>query len=94
MPALFLMFWDNYQKKVTFFNTFYRLLEPCDGCAAPYGYKHHMRLSTDTSTFSVSIYRWRNPDMYIFKIYDLRIMHFRVEIILMSSLFFREIETI
>jgi len=29
-----------------------KLLEPCDGCAAPYGYKHHMRLSTDTSTFS------------------------------------------
>ena len=32
----------------------YRLLEPCDGCAAPYGYKHHMRLNTDTSAFSVS----------------------------------------
>merc|ERR1719435_369364 len=29
-----------------------KLLEPCDGCAAPYGYKHHMQLSTDTSTFS------------------------------------------
>ena len=32
-----------------------RLLEPCDGCAAPYGYKHHMRLSIDTSTFAVSL---------------------------------------
>ena len=31
-----------------------RLIEPCDGCAAPYGYKHHMKLSTDTSAFSVS----------------------------------------
>jgi len=29
-----------------------KLLEPCDGCAAPYGYKHHMQLSKDTSTFS------------------------------------------
>ena len=31
-----------------------RLLEPCDRCAAPYGYKHHMKLSDDTTTFSVS----------------------------------------
>merc|ERR1719410_468034 len=28
-----------------------KLEEPCDGCAAPYGYKHHMRLTTDTRTF-------------------------------------------
>ena len=27
--------------------------EPCDGCAAPYGFKHHMRLSTDTSSFAM-----------------------------------------
>ena len=34
----------------------FRLLEPCDGCAAPYGYKHHMPLNTDTSAFSVSYF--------------------------------------
>ncbi|XP_034949317.1 integrin beta-PS [Chelonus insularis] len=28
------------------------LKEPCDGCAAPYGYKNVMRLSTDTSEFA------------------------------------------
>ncbi|KAK0178527.1 hypothetical protein PV327_007409 [Microctonus hyperodae] len=28
------------------------LIEPCDGCAAPYGYKNVMRLSTDTSAFA------------------------------------------
>ena len=40
--------------KKPIFSPIYRLKEPCDGCAAPYGYKHHMQLSTDTSTFSVS----------------------------------------
>ena len=30
-----------------------KLKEPCDGCAAPYGFKHHMRLSTDTSGISL-----------------------------------------
>ena len=34
----------------------FRLLEPCEGCAAPYGYKHHMPLNTDTSAFSVSLF--------------------------------------
>ena len=29
-----------------------KLVEPCEGCAAPYGFKHHMRLSTDTSGIS------------------------------------------
>lgn len=33
------------------------LLEPCEGCAAPYGYKHRMKLSTDTSTFSSEVKR-------------------------------------
>jgi hypothetical protein len=30
------------------------LKEPCPGCEAPYGYTNVMRLSTDTSRFSVS----------------------------------------
>merc|ERR1719411_442723 len=34
-----------------------KLLEPCDKCAAPYGYKHHMRLSDDTTTFSGEVRR-------------------------------------
>lgn len=34
-----------------------KLLEPCDGCAAPYGYKHHMPLNTDTSAFSGEVKR-------------------------------------
>merc|ERR1719245_855631 len=38
-----------------------KLEEPCDGCAAPYGYKHHMRLSTDTSTFAGEVKRARSP---------------------------------
>lgn len=32
-----------------------KLQEPCDGCAAPYGFKHHMRLSTDTSSFAMEV---------------------------------------
>lgn len=30
-----------------------RLASPCDGCEAPYGYRNHMPLSTDTAEFSV-----------------------------------------
>merc|ERR1719244_2176793 len=29
-----------------------KLEAPCEGCAAPYGFKHHMRLSTDTASFA------------------------------------------
>merc|ERR1740123_621760 len=29
-----------------------KLEEPCEGCAAPYGFKHHMSLSSDTRTFA------------------------------------------
>merc|ERR1719447_259100 len=29
-----------------------KLEEPCEGCAAPYGFKHHMSLTTDTRTFA------------------------------------------
>ena len=29
-----------------------KLREPCEGCAAPYGYKHHMSLNTKTSHFA------------------------------------------
>ena len=32
----------------------FRLEEPCDGCAAPYGFNHIMPLTIDTQTFSVS----------------------------------------
>ncbi len=32
----------------------FRLEEPCDGCAAPYGFQHAMPLSENTNTFSVS----------------------------------------
>merc|ERR1719334_636273 len=32
-----------------------KLQEPCDGCAAPYGFKHHMQLSTDTSSFAMKV---------------------------------------
>lgn len=31
------------------------MIEPCAGCAAPYGYKNAMPLSTDTYRFSVSL---------------------------------------
>merc|ERR1719297_174751 len=34
-----------------------KLEEPCEGCAAPYGYKHHMRLSSDTTTFAGEVKR-------------------------------------
>ena len=34
-----------------------KLLEPCDGCAAPYGYKHHMTLDTKTSDFAREVKR-------------------------------------
>merc|ERR1719435_514145 len=29
-----------------------KLEEPCEGCAAPYGFKHHMSLTSDTQTFA------------------------------------------
>jgi len=29
-----------------------KLEAPCEGCAAPYGFKHHMSLTTDTTTFA------------------------------------------
>ncbi|XP_037934909.1 integrin beta-PS-like isoform X1 [Teleopsis dalmanni] len=32
-----------------------KLLHPCDGCEAPYGYRNHMPLSTDTSTFTSEV---------------------------------------
>ena len=32
-----------------------KLKEPCEGCAAPYGYKHHMDLSTNTDAFSDNV---------------------------------------
>ena len=34
-----------------------KLEEPCEGCAAPYGYKHHMRLTTDTRTFADEVHK-------------------------------------
>ena len=37
---------------VLFFSLF-RLEEPCDGCAAPYGFRHIMPLTIDTRTFAV-----------------------------------------
>lgn len=32
-----------------------KLAAPCDECAAPYSYKHHLDLTTNTDQFSVSI---------------------------------------
>lgn len=32
-----------------------RLEEPCEGCAAPYGYHHIMPLTTNAATFAVSL---------------------------------------
>lgn len=32
----------------------YRLQQPCEGCEAPYGYKNHMTLDTNTKQFAVS----------------------------------------
>ena len=29
----------------------HRLDEPCTGCAAPYGFRNHMKLDTDSSEF-------------------------------------------
>lgn len=33
----------------------FRLQEPCTGCAAPYGYKNHMPLNTDTDRFAQEV---------------------------------------
>lgn len=35
----------------------FRLREPCEGCEAPYGYKHQMDLAEDTSTFAGQVKR-------------------------------------
>lgn len=32
----------------------FSLISPCDGCAAPYGFKSQMSLSNDTAYFDVS----------------------------------------
>ncbi len=32
----------------------YRLLEPCDDCAPPYGFRNEMSLTQNTATFKVS----------------------------------------
>jgi len=32
-----------------------KLKEPCSGCAAPYGFKNHMQLSTDTGKFAEEV---------------------------------------
>merc|ERR550532_2458560 len=32
-----------------------KLEEPCEGCAAPYGYQHHMSLDTTTSHFAQQV---------------------------------------
>jgi len=34
-----------------------KLLEPCQGCAAPYGFRHHMNLNTTTSAFAMEVKR-------------------------------------
>merc|ERR1719210_414638 len=34
-----------------------KLEEPCNGCAAPYGYKHHMRLNSDTRAFAGEVHK-------------------------------------
>ncbi|XP_050330333.1 integrin beta-PS-like isoform X1 [Bactrocera neohumeralis] len=34
-----------------------KLERPCDGCEAPYGYRNHMPLSTNTSTFTSEVSR-------------------------------------
>ena len=61
----------------------FRLLEPCDGCAAPYGYKHHMPLNTDTSAFSVSYFHSLFDFVILWYVYS---MHFVVAILFLSSL--------
>ncbi len=40
-----------------YFNLSFRLREPCEGCEAPYGYKHQMDLAEDTSTFAGQVKR-------------------------------------
>ena len=37
------------------------LVEPCDGCKAPYGFKNHMPLSLNSTMFSVSPRRSLKP---------------------------------
>lgn len=33
-----------------------RLEHPCENCEAPYGYRNHMPLSTNTAEFTVRFY--------------------------------------
>uniref|UniRef100_A0A336M8L1 Integrin beta n=2 Tax=Culicoides sonorensis TaxID=179676 RepID=A0A336M8L1_CULSO len=33
-----------------------KLNSPCDGCAAPYGYRNHMKLDTDTTKFAQEVH--------------------------------------
>lgn len=42
-----------FEKKTNNNKQINRLVSPCDGCEAPYGYRNHMPLSTDTAEFSV-----------------------------------------
>lgn len=38
-----------------FYDQLGRLKQPCTSCEAPYGFRNHMTLSTNTSQFSVSL---------------------------------------
>jgi len=33
----------------------HRLLSPCDGCAAPYGFRNRLNLTEDTARFRVKL---------------------------------------
>lgn len=45
------------------------LREPCAGCAAPYGYRNVMPLSTDTYRFAVSFDRQKAQNIARFFFY-------------------------
>lgn len=39
---------------INFVEMIFRLQQPCDNCQAPYGFRNHMTLNTNTTLFSVS----------------------------------------
>jgi len=52
---VWIVFWINCWHKNKFKGKI-RLLEPCDNCVPPYGFRNHLTLSSDTSSFSVSFH--------------------------------------
>lgn len=66
------------QQQKTLIN-FCRLANPCDGCAAPYGFRNHMSLDIKTDQFSVSCCCWKQKQRKIAQIVAIQHIFIRTQ---------------